>query len=117
MFFLDYSTHWNGTVDRSSLASPHADLWEGNCGIDLGSGNVYIFDSAAFYAHDEMEVGDWRCYYNKIGNGEYLRTYFRLHDASKPKDEWDDRNRLYSIYYNVIYSVNHLDQGIAVHQL
>lgn len=25
-----------------------------------------IFDAASFYAHNEMEIGDWRCFYNNI---------------------------------------------------
>jgi protein-ribulosamine 3-kinase len=33
----------------------HSDLWEGNIGTSL-DGEIYIFDSAAFYAHHEMEV-------------------------------------------------------------
>lgn len=35
----------------------HADLWEGNTGTSIEAGNIYIFDSAAFYAHNEMEIG------------------------------------------------------------
>ncbi|KAH9906959.1 Fructosamine/Ketosamine-3-kinase [Xylariomycetidae sp. FL2044] len=95
----------------------HADLWEGNTGTAFSNGAVYVFDCAAFYAHSEMEVGDWRCYYNKISNRVYTRTYLRKHGSSEPKEEWEDRNRLYSIYYNIIYSVNHLSQGKAVRQL
>ena len=94
----------------------HADLWEGNTGTSYETGDVYIFDSGAFYAHNEMEIGDWRCSYNKIHNKVYTRTYLRHFGPSEPKEEWDDRNRMYCIYYNVIYSVNHLDQGKAVRQ-
>ncbi|KAJ6447189.1 protein kinase-like (PK-like) [Purpureocillium lavendulum] len=95
----------------------HGDLWEGNTGTSLENGNIYIFDAAVFYAHHEMEVADWRCYYNKISNKIYTRTYLRYNSPSEPKAEWEDRNRLYSIYYNIIYSVNHLSQGTAVRQL
>lgn len=95
----------------------HADLWEGNTGTSLDNGNVYIFDSAAFYAHNEMEVGNWRCHYNKIHNSAYTKAYLKHYGPSEPKDEWDDRNRLYSIYFNVIYSVNHLSNGTAVRQV
>lgn len=95
----------------------HADLWEGNSGTSFDNNNIYIFDAAAFYAHNEMEIGDWRCYYNKISNRVYTRTYLKHHGPSQPKDEWEDRNRLYSIYFNVIYSVNHLGTGKAVRQL
>lgn len=94
----------------------HADLWEGNTGTSCETGDVYIFDAASFYAHNEMEIGDWRCYYNKIHNEVYTRKYLRHFEPSEPKEEWDDRNRMYCIYYNVIYSVNHMDQGKAVRQ-
>ncbi|KND86389.1 Protein-ribulosamine 3-kinase, chloroplastic [Tolypocladium ophioglossoides CBS 100239] len=89
----------------------HADLWEGNSGSSLENGGIYIFDAAAFYAHNEMEAGDWRCCYNKISNKVYTSTHHRYCDPSEPEAEWDDRNRLYSI------SVNHLTQGMAVRQL
>jgi protein-ribulosamine 3-kinase len=94
----------------------HGDLWEGNTGTAYETGDVYIYDSGAFYAHNEMEIGDWRCHYNKIHNKVYTRTYLRHYGPSEPKEEWDDRNRMYCIYYNVIYSVNHRDQGKAVRQ-
>ncbi|KAF2650027.1 hypothetical protein K491DRAFT_667973 [Lophiostoma macrostomum CBS 122681] len=95
----------------------HADLWEGNTGTSSSTGQVYIYDAAAFYAHNEMEVANWRGYYNKISDKVYTETYLKYYGPSEPKDEWDDRNRLYSIYYNVIYSVNHLSQGKAIRQL
>jgi protein-ribulosamine 3-kinase len=94
----------------------HADLWEGNTGTSYEIGDIYVFDSAAFCAHNEMEIGDWRCHYNKIHNKIYIRTYLRHYGPSEPREEWDDRNRMYSIYYNVIYSVNHMSQGKAVRQ-
>ncbi|RFU28894.1 hypothetical protein B7463_g7456, partial [Scytalidium lignicola] len=95
----------------------HGDLWEGNTGTSSDTGDIYIFDSAAFYAHNEMEIGDWRCTYNKINNPSYTETYKRHYEEiSEPQEEWDDRNRMYSIYYNVIYSVNHKGEGMAVRQ-
>ena len=95
----------------------HGDLWEGNIGTAVDGGDVYLFDSAAFYAHSELEVADWRPYYNKISNKVYLETYLKYQEPSEPKEEWDDRNRLYSIYWNVIYSVNHVAQGKAIRQV
>ncbi|KAK4889129.1 hypothetical protein LTR27_012032 [Elasticomyces elasticus] len=92
----------------------HADLWEGNTGTSIEDNTVYIFDSGAYYAHNEMEIGDWRCHYNKIHDKVYTETYLRHYEPSEPKEEWDDRNRMYSIYYNVIYSCNHMSQGKAV---
>jgi protein-ribulosamine 3-kinase len=95
----------------------HADLWEGNVGTAYETGDIYIFDSGAFYAHNEMEIGDWRCHYNKIHNRIFTKTYLKHYPPSEPKEEWDDRNRMYCIYYNVIYSCNHMSQGKAVRQM
>ncbi|GKZ77740.1 hypothetical protein AnigIFM56816_000523 [Aspergillus niger] len=95
----------------------HADLWEGNTGTSSDTGNIYIFDSAAFYAHNEMETANWRCNYNKIHDQVYTRTYLRHFAPSEPEQEWDDRNRMYSVYYNIIYSVNHRMEGTAVRQM
>ncbi|KAL1613850.1 hypothetical protein SLS54_010256, partial [Diplodia seriata] len=94
----------------------HADLWEGNTGTSVETGDIHIFDAASLYAHNEMEIGDWRCHYNKIHNEIYTRTYLEHVGPSAPEAEWDDRNRMYSVYYNVIYSVNHLGQGKSVRQ-
>jgi fructosamine-3-kinase len=94
----------------------HGNLWEGNTGTEYETGDIYIYDAASFYAHNEFEIGDWRCNYNKIHNKVYTRTYLRHYGPSEPKEEWDDRNRMYCIYYNVIYSVNHTTQGKAVRQ-
>lgn len=94
----------------------HGDLWEGNTGTSYETGEIYIYDSGAYYAHNEMEIGDWRCHYNKIHNKVYTKTYLRHYGPSEPREEWDDRNRMYCIYYNIIYSVNHLSQGKAVRQ-
>lgn len=94
----------------------HADLWEGNTGTVVETKNIYIFDSGAFYAHHEMEIGDWRCHYNEINDSIYAETYKDNYEPSEPKQEWDDRNRMYSIYFNVIYSVNHLLEGKPVRQ-
>ena len=94
----------------------HGDLWEGNIGTSSKTGEVFMFDCGAFYAHNEMEIGDWRCKYNKIHEEIYTRTYKRYYDPSEPQEEWDDRNRMYCIYYNVFFSANHLTEGKAVRQ-
>ena len=110
-----------GTLERDGRSVKpcliHADLWEGNTGTSSETGNIYIFDSGAFYAHNEMEIGNWRCHYNKIHDMTYTETYLQHYGRSEPEQEWNDRNRMYSIYFNVIYSVNHLISGKAVRQM
>ena len=104
----------NGRRIRPCLI--HGDLWEGNTGT-TGTGTIYIFDAACYYAHNEMETGNWRCPYNNIHKEVYTKTYLQNSPPSEPKEEWDDRNRMYSIYYNVLYSVNHGSYGTAIRQL
>ena len=95
----------------------HADLWEGNTGTSHQTGDVYVFDSGAYYAHNEMEIGGWRCPYNKISHKVYTETYFRLYGMGDLPHEWDDRSRLYSVYYDIIFSVNHTTNRTWVRQM
>lgn len=85
----------------------HADLWEGNTGTSHETWDVYVFASGAYYAHNEMEIGGWRCPYNEISDKVYTETYIRLYGMGDLPDEWDDRSRLYSVYYDILLSVNH----------
>ncbi|KAL9616024.1 MAG: hypothetical protein Q9160_009062 [Pyrenula sp. 1 TL-2023] len=77
----------------------HGDLWENNIGIDMETGKTVVFDSGCTYAHNEMEFGTWRCswafYFNQP---MWIRLYQRHIEPSEPVEEWDDRNRLYSIH-------------------
>ena len=84
----------------------HGDLWEGNIGI-ADNNEIKIFDAGAYYAHNEMEIGMWRCVRHKINNKAYTRAYLRAYPPSEPVDEWNYRNRLYSIKMNMIHSAHH----------
>ena len=95
----------------------HGDLWEGNTGTSRETGAIILFDAGSYYAHNEMEIGDWRCPYNKINSTIYTETYLKYHGKSEPADEWDDRNRLYSTYYDIVYSVNHRSRGRSIRQM
>ncbi|CAG8977992.1 hypothetical protein HYALB_00001874 [Hymenoscyphus albidus] len=94
----------------------HGDLWEGIIGTVVSTGDIVVFDATSYYAHHEMEVANWRCHYNKIHDERYTRTYLKYYQPSEPREEWEDRNRMYCIYYNILYSVNDMDQGMAVRQ-
>lgn len=82
----------------------HGDLHEGNIGTDARTGDVIIWDASSFYAHNEMELGLWR--WNKKMNG-FLESYFHYFEKSEPKEEWDDRNRLYSVKSKLNMSADH----------
>ncbi|MCJ1477256.1 hypothetical protein MMC13_005927 [Lambiella insularis] len=84
----------------------HGDLWEGNVGTDLETGNIYIFDACSYYAHNEMEIGMWRTEHHRMKAKAYKREYLRNMEPSEPIDEWDDRNRLYSDKTKLMYSAH-----------
>lgn len=84
----------------------HGDLWEGNTGTD-GSGKIYIFDAGGYYAHNEMELGMWRCRRHKLNEPKYRKAYFQKVPISEPIQEVDDRNRLYSIREDLVHSTCH----------
>ena len=84
----------------------HADLWEGNIGTEHGTGRIIIFDSCGFYAHNELELGQWRCNHRHLRAKPYKREYLRHFPASEPVEKWDDRNRLYSLNEQIMYSAH-----------
>ena len=90
----------------------HGDLWEQNVGIDMETGEIVIFDPGCTYAHNEMEFGTWRCSWAFHFNSPvYMRMYQRHIEPSEPADEWDDRNRLYSIHPYFVDSAGHPGSG------
>lgn len=84
----------------------HGDLWEGNIGTEYETGQIYIYDSAAYYAHNEMEIASWTCKHHKLRARAYKREYLRHFDASEPVDEWEDRSRLYGLKELLINSAH-----------
>ena len=96
----------NGREIKPTLI--HGDLWEENVGIDKETGNTIVFDPGSLYAHNEMEFGTWRCSWARyFKSPEYLHHYQRHIEPSEPAEEWDDRNRLYSIHPNLLGSAKH----------
>ncbi|KAI0602217.1 Fructosamine/Ketosamine-3-kinase [Biscogniauxia sp. FL1348] len=84
----------------------HGDLWESNIGTDVHTGEIYIFDACAYYAHHEKEVGIWRCAHHKMNDKKYRSEYFKNFEPSEPVEEFDDRNRLYSVETLIINSAH-----------
>jgi protein-ribulosamine 3-kinase len=78
----------------------HGDLWEENTGTDLITGKAVMFDASVHYAHNELELGMWRREVIRFGKA-YFRQYLRNFPPSEPVEQWDDRNRLYSLKHNL----------------
>ncbi|KAK8872739.1 vegetative incompatibility protein 4 [Apiospora arundinis] len=84
----------------------HGDLWEENIGTELRTGELYIFDSCAYYAHHEMAIGMWRVDHHHMKAKEYRNQYFQNYEPDEPAEECDDRNRLYAIKERIMYSAH-----------
>jgi protein-ribulosamine 3-kinase len=90
----------------------HGDVWEQNVGTDMETGETILFDPGSTYAHNEMEFGTWRCSWAYHFNSPvYMRLYQRQVEPSEPVDEWDDRNRLYSLHPYLNDSAGHPGSG------
>jgi hypothetical protein len=61
-----------------------------------------MFPSAHRYlAHNEYEIGNWRAPRHRLSNETYIRNYKRNFPVSEPEEEWDARNLLYSLRYDL----------------
>lgn len=86
----------------------HGDLWEGNVGTRADTGDIVLYDAGSYYAHNEMDLGQWRCEWGQHLRAEvYWKNYLRNFEGAEPVEEWEDRNRLYSLKYNLNYSGGH----------
>ncbi|KAI1460209.1 Fructosamine kinase-domain-containing protein [Annulohypoxylon moriforme] len=86
----------------------HGDLWEGNMGINMETGDTLLFDASSYYAHNEMELGHWRCEFSSVFRStSYKQHYLEHYPAAEPADEFEDRNRLYSLKGAINYSAGH----------
>lgn len=86
----------------------HGDLWDGNMGINVATGKTVLFDAGSYYAHNEMELGHWRCEFSSVFRDPvYIQSYLQHYSAAEPVEEFDDRNRLYSIKGTMNYSAGH----------
>lgn len=77
-------------------------------GINLETGDSLLFDVGSYFAHNEMELGHWRCEFTSVFRSEvYIRQYLRNYSAAEPAHEFDDRNRLYSLKGAINYAAGH----------
>lgn len=77
-------------------------------GVNRETGNSLLFDAGSYFAHNEMELGHWRCEFSSVFGSElYTRHYLLNYPAAEPANEFDDRNRLYSLKGAINYSAGH----------
>ncbi|KAL7801490.1 Fructosamine kinase domain-containing protein [Trichoderma afarasin] len=88
-----------GRAVRPSLV--HGDLWYGNTGIvDGDTEEGIVYDPASFWAHNEYELGNWRPERNKFTR-RYFQAYHSHIPKAEPEEDYDDRNALYSLRFNL----------------
>ncbi|KAI9688768.1 MAG: hypothetical protein M1822_001125 [Bathelium mastoideum] len=79
----------------------HGDCWDGNTAMDMRTGDAFIFDVCSFYGHNEYDTGNWRAPRHRLSNKSYIRNYKRHFPVSEPAEDWDARNLLYSLTFNI----------------
>lgn len=88
----------------------HGDLWEPNLGVRKDTNKLVMYDVGSYWAHNEMDLGVWRadfCDHFRTNFETYTREYLRHYPAAIPREEFDDRNRLYSLKASLNYSAGH----------
>jgi len=78
----------------------HGDLWCGNTAVDTRTDLPLIYDPSSFYAHNEYELGNWRPERNRFSRS-YFAAYHSHVPKSTPEGDYDDRNALYSMRFNL----------------
>lgn len=79
----------------------HGDCWDGNTALDANTGAAFIFDACSFYGHNEYDTGNWRAPRHRLSNPAYIREYKLHFPPSPPEEDWDARNLLYSLTFNI----------------
>ncbi|KAK5167352.1 uncharacterized protein LTR77_007051 [Saxophila tyrrhenica] len=92
-----------GRMLKPSLV--HGNLWDENCRKALRTGQPKVFDAAVFYGHNEYDFGMWRATPAVRFGRPHIRQYLKHVPPSEPKEQWDDRNRLYGIKFNIAHSI------------
>ncbi|KAI9373786.1 Fructosamine kinase-domain-containing protein [Aspergillus egyptiacus] len=88
----------NGRTLKPCLV--HGDCWDMNTAM-ASDGRAVFFDVASFYAHNEYDVGNWRASRHGLSERSYIDAYKALVPPSEPVDDWDNRNLLYSLPFNL----------------
>ena len=73
----------------------------GNTALDTKTGKAFVFDVCSFYGHNEYDTGNWRAPRHCLSNEDYIKEYKQRFPVSSPADDWDARNLLYSLTFNI----------------
>ncbi|KAJ7446459.1 fructosamine kinase [Mycena galericulata] len=79
----------------------HGDLWSGNMGCELSSGEPVIFDPASFFGHNEADLAIARIF------GGVPDGFFTTYHENLPKTEPVEQYRLRGDLYELFHLLNH----------
>lgn len=74
--------------------------------MDAKNGQAFVFDLCSFYGHNEYDTGDWRAPRHRLSNKAFITAYKRRYPVSEPEGEWDWRNLLYSLTFNIANAIH-----------
>ncbi|KAK8009090.1 hypothetical protein PG991_011641 [Apiospora marii] len=101
----------NGRVIQTCLI--HSDLWPGNVKPAVETGELIMFDSCAYWGHNEdtdcrrvraADLGICRNPRYKLGPAA-IREYFQHVPMSEPTADFDGRNHVYAMKYYAFLSI------------
>jgi protein-ribulosamine 3-kinase len=84
----------------------HSDIHHDNVKDNTLTGETMLFDSCAFWGHNECELATWRSDRYQLGRA-YIEEYVRRMGMSEPREDFDDRNKLYWLRFEFLSSVLH----------
>ncbi|KAG9192092.1 hypothetical protein G6011_10826 [Alternaria panax] len=84
----------------------YSDLWPGNCMMEKGTREIVDIVLYAFWDYNKCDLGSWRAFcYNT--DEDFFTCYKNAMEPLEPKEDGDDRNRLYAIliclYLDILY--------------
>ncbi|CAG8970814.1 hypothetical protein HYALB_00001601, partial [Hymenoscyphus albidus] len=68
---------------------------------DGATGEAFVFDACSFYGHNEYDTGNWRASRHLLSDEKYMECYKENFPGSEPVEDWDARNLLYSLPFNL----------------
>ena len=69
--------------------------------MDKRSDEAFVFDVCSFYGHNEYDTGNWRAPRHRLSHKDYIKNYKLRFAPSEPAEDWDARNLLYSLTFNI----------------
>ncbi|KAI9780422.1 MAG: hypothetical protein M1839_006696 [Geoglossum umbratile] len=73
----------------------HGDLWHGNTSTDIETDEPIVYDSCAFWGHNEFDLRTMRAKTRFKFGRAWLKAYLEHYPATPPVEDFEYRNALY----------------------